>query len=53
MDYSSTDSKVYGNNVGSGDERFHFVGPERIQVVIAAIQDCLDYKVKYGTATFE
>jgi hypothetical protein len=53
MDYSSTDSKVYGNNVGTGDERFHSVESERIQAVLAAIQDCLDYKLKYGTPTFE
>jgi hypothetical protein len=53
MDYSSTDIKIYGNNVGTGDERFHFVGSERIQIVLAAIQDCLDCKLKYGTPTFE
>jgi hypothetical protein len=53
MDYSSTDSKIDGNDVGSRDERFHFMGSERFQAVLAANQECLDYKVKYDTLTFD
>jgi hypothetical protein len=49
MDYKSVETKIYGNNVGNGDERFHFIGSERVQNVIGAIQECLDYRVKYGT----
>ena len=52
MDYSSTDGKVYGNNRGTGDERFHFMDSEKTQVVLAAIQDCLDHKLKYGSPAF-
>jgi hypothetical protein len=47
MDYKSTETKIYGNNVGNGDERFHFVGSERVQNVLDAIQECMDYRAKY------
>jgi hypothetical protein len=47
MDFKGTEAKIYGNNAGHGDERFHFVGAERVQVVVDAIQECLDLKAKY------
>jgi hypothetical protein len=53
MDYKGKEAKIYGNNMGNGDERFHFVGEERVQVVIDAIEDCLSFKAKYVAPRLE
>ncbi|KAF2031312.1 hypothetical protein EK21DRAFT_99859 [Setomelanomma holmii] len=45
--YKGKEAKIYGNNAGGGDERSHFIGPERVQVVLDAIQECLEFKAKY------
>ena len=50
MDYSSTKSKTYGNNVGNGNDGFHFGGVEKLPIVLAAVQDSLDFRAKYGVA---
>ncbi|KAF2823348.1 hypothetical protein CC86DRAFT_66335 [Ophiobolus disseminans] len=47
MDYKGKETKIYGNNMGNGDERFHFEGEDRVQVVVDAIEDCLRYRAKY------
>lgn len=39
--------------MGNGDERFHFVGEDRVQVVIDAIEECLSFRVKYSLENSE
>ena len=46
MDYKTQEAKIYGNNVGNGDERFHFMGPDRVQVVLDAVEEVLEFGVR-------
>jgi hypothetical protein len=53
MDSNGKESKIYGNNMGNGDDRFHFVGDHRLQVVLDAIQECFDFKARYVALRLE
>jgi hypothetical protein len=44
MDYSNKNVKVFGNNTGTGAERYYFTGDDKVQVAIDAVQECLDLR---------
>ncbi|KAF2254707.1 hypothetical protein BU26DRAFT_143854 [Trematosphaeria pertusa] len=44
MDYCEKECKVFGNNVGTGNARFYFTAEDKIQVVLDAVQECLEVK---------
>ena len=46
MDYKIYETRIYGNIVGNGDERFHFQGDGRVLVVLDAIEKCLELKAR-------
>lgn len=46
MDYKIYETRIYGNIAGGGDERFYFEGDGRVQVVLDAIEECLELRAK-------
>ena len=46
MDYCGRTSRIFANNAGGGDERFLLEGPERMQIVLDAVQEGLDFEAR-------